>query len=273
MRHLPHCFALFLLTACELTGPRPVDVSTLPPMSGRELALMTTAQVHAQKGEYAMAEKNYLDAVAQSQGHVEAHLALADLYIAHRQPDKARAVLTRAQQFQPDHVAVNYLLGKLYLQNNQPREAVAAFDRALTTQPGSLDVLSARGIAHDMLRQHAAAQRDYQNAMRANPSGDLSMVRTNLAMSYLLDNKPANAAEILKEEVQADGTSPVTRHNLALAYGMLGRHTEAKALVEGDMSEEERQASLKRLAQYIAGYDSNGKALNGPTPVPVMETH
>lgn len=271
MRAFP-LFALLVITACAAAQHGPVDVSTLPPLSAQEQALLTTADVAANNHQNAQAEQNYMQAVALSKGHVEAHLALADFYLKNNQPAKAREVLVRAVQFQPQHVGVNYTLGKLYVQDGNATEALAAFNRGLEAQPNSLDLLSGAGIAHDMLRQHPAAQRAYNQAMAANPTSDLSMVKTNLAMSYLLDNQPQKAVDLLKTEMGKPGTSPVTRHNLALAYGMLGRHTEAKKILAGDLTEPERQASLKRLAQYIAGRDGAGKAIAAPmSPVLVKD--
>ena len=261
------------LAACGLTStPRAVDVSKLGPMSGREQALMATAQAAEGRGEFASAERNYREAAGLSQGHVEAHLALAELYKKQNETSKARAVLEEAARFQPNHVAVQYALGKIYLSEQRGQDALNAFDRGLVTQPQSLDLLSGKGIALDMLRRHSAAQTIYLRALGLNPAADVSAVRSNLAMSYLLDNQPEKAAELLKEDVAAPVASPVTRHNLALAYGMLGRHTEARELVAGEMTEEEREAALKKLAQYIAGYDATGKKLSDASaPVPVRE--
>lgn len=273
MRNTILALAALALTACggfEST-PKAVDPATLPPMSSQEQALLTTGDVAARQGNYVQAEKSYTEAVALSKGHVTAHLALADMYVKSNQTRKARAILERAAQYQPNHPDVNYKLGKIYLQEDKAEEALAAFNRGLSTQPLNLDLLIGKGIAHDMLRQHTAAQVAYQRAINTNP-GQAALVRTNLAMSYLLDNKPDKAAELLKKDAREKNASAVTRHNLALAYGMLGRHTEARALVKGELSEEERQSSLKRLAQYIAQRDDSGKAIKAPvTPALIKE--
>lgn len=272
MRNLALSLTVLTLAACGGGSHEPVDVSKLPPLSSQESALLTTAEVAASQGNIAQAEKNYLTAVGLSEGHVDAHMALADLYIRTNQGSKAREVLEEAAQFQPNHVGVDYMLGKIYLQESNPQDALNVFNRGLTTQPKSLDLLVGKGIALDMLRQHTAAQVTYQNAINTNPTGDVALARTNLAMSLLLDNKPERAAEILKPEAAKPDASAVTRHNLALAYGMLGRHAEAKALIGKDMTEEERQASLKSLAQFIAGRDDAGKAVSAPiTPDLIKE--
>lgn len=272
MRFLVLALTTLTLAACGMQPNKAVDVTKLPPLSGKEQALMTTAQVAAQQGNLAQAEKGYLQAVGLSQGRVEAHLDLAELYTKTNQSSKAEEILRAAADFQPNHPQVNYLLGKIYLQQDNPRDALAAFGRGLTTQPTNFDLLMGKGIAHDMLREHTKAQVAYQHAINSNPTGDVALARTNLAMSLLLDNQPDRAAEILKADASKEGASAVTRHNLALAYGMLGRHTEAKALLGTDLTEDQRQASLKRLAQYIAQRDTTGKAISAPvTPVLIKE--
>lgn len=272
MRILALVLTALTLAACDGSTPQPVDVSTLPPLSSQESALLTTGQVAAGQGNLAQAEKNYLNAIGLSKGHVQAHLALAEIYIKTNQHSKARDVLEKAALYQPNHAGVDYMLGKIYLQENHPKDALTVFDRGLMSQPTNLDLLVGKGIANDMMRHHTAAQVAYQHAINSNPTGDVALARTNLAMSLLLDNQPERAAEILKADAAKDGASAVTRHNLALAYGMLGRHTEAKALIGNEMTEEQRQASLKRLAQYIAQRDDTGKAISAPvTPVLIKE--
>ena len=255
------------LAACAPSTPQPVDAASLPPLSGKEQALLTTGGVAASQGQFAQAERSYQEAVALSEGHVDAHLALADLYLRGQQPEKARAVLERAAAYQPANPLVNYKLGKIDLQADNPAGALARFERGLTAAPNNADLLTGKGIAHDMLRQHERAQEAYGRALQQNVT-DPAMLRTNLAMSYLLGNQPDRAAALLKDDAAAPQASPVTRHNLALAYGMLGRHAEAKAVLGGELSEEERQASLRQLAQYIAGRDMAGMA-NGTAQAPV----
>lgn len=251
MRALILSLAL-LAAACGAQEIKPVDPAMLPPLSGKERALLTAAEVAARNGEFGQAEQNYLSAVAASEGHVEAHLALADLYMKGQRFDQAKEVLMRARQYQPNHPAVNYLLGKIHLNQDSPSEALTAFNRGLVAEPSNPDLLNGAGIAHDLLRQHGAAQNLYQRAIAANPMIDLAQFKTNLGMSYLLANKPENAIAVLKEEVKKPTATATARHNLALAYGLLGRHTEAKKILKNELTEEQRKAALARLQAYIA---------------------
>ncbi len=240
------------LMACDMGTTKVVDPSKLPPLSAQERALLIAADAAANGGDMVSAERNYKSAMAQSKGHVEAHLALANVYMHQNQLDKAKEVLVLATEFQPNHVAANHLLGKIAIGENKPAEALNYFTAGLKTNPGHLDLSNGAGIANDTMHKHAAAQVVYLRALQLHPDEDLSMVKTNLAMSYLLDGKAQKAVDLLKKEVKKPGISPVMKHNLALAYGVLGRHTQAKTLLNGEISEEERLQSIKRINDYVA---------------------
>lgn len=243
---------LLALTACEPQVTGPVDVTALPPLSGQEIALITSGDVAAQRGNHAQAERNYLDAVSRSKGRIEAHLALANFYAATNELEKARNVLERANRLQPQQPRVAYLLGKMYLTENRIREALAVFEASLKMYPADLELLTATGIAYDMIPQHATAQTFYQRAQALNPKADLTVLRTNLAMSYILTGKPQMAVDLLKTDAAKPGASAVTRHNLALAYGVLGQDKEARALLKDELSEQERLENVQRIRQYVA---------------------
>ncbi len=245
--------ALFLF-ACEPAGVTgPVDVSKLPPLSGQEIALMTAGEAAAQRGNFAQAERNYLDAVAKSQGRVEAHVALANFYLSSKEREKAKEVLERASALQPQHPKVAYMLGKIYLTEGKVDQAIATFNKSLELYPTDLDLLTAAGIAYDMKPQHATAQGLYQRAMSMNPKSDLTMLRTNLAMSYILTGKSAVAVDMLKADAAKPNASDVTRQNLALAYDMLGKAKEADTVLKpGELSAAERAANVKRIQEYVA---------------------
>lgn len=213
---------------------------------------MVAAEGAQRTGDNASAIRDYENAIGLSQGHVAAHVALAKLHLTRQQPAQALPVLERALVLQPTHPEANYLYGKILIGQNRAADAVKAFEAGLARDPGSFDLLNGAGIAHDMLREHARAQRYYQQAIGLRTGADRTMARTNLAMSYLLSNQPKLAVDQLQEEVKQPEVPAVTRHNLALAYGMLGRHAEARKILKKDLTEGERTMALDRLRNYIA---------------------
>ena len=252
MRRLMILLPLLATAACGDNGDSaPIDPNHLPPLSGKEQALMVTADGEMRDGNPDNAIHDYQSAIAQSKGHIEAHLALAKLYISQQKPGPAHDVLERAVKLQPNDPEANYLLGKILIDQNQPAEAAQRFNAGLVTGPSNPQLLNGAGIAADMLGDHKAAQAHYQDALVTAAAEDKPMLRTNLGMSYLLDNNPKKALDILKAEAHKPGASPVTRQDLALAYGLLGRPVDAKNAVKNEMTEEDRQAALDRLKAYL----------------------
>ena len=254
MRLIPVLITMLALTSCSLVNQEAttaaVDPSNLPPLSGREQSLIYGADGAMQQQNYAAAERDYLTAIADSKGRVDAHIALANLYEKQHLPQKKKAVLERALTLQPNHPLANYLLGKLHLDANEYGAALAAFERGRVTAPDDIDLTIGAAVTHDMLGEHGAAQSLYAGLLRNNPQTKLTIVRTNLAMSYLLSNSPQQAIDLLKAEVTRTDASPVSRHNLALAYGLLGRHADAKAVLNGDIDEETRLLAVARMKAY-----------------------
>lgn len=252
MRRLHLALPLLLAACSSLSSPKPVDRTTLAPLTTKELALLASGDAASRNKDPRSAEQYYLDATDLSRGHIDAHLALAEFYLEQDKTAEAKTILERAHALQPDHPRASYLLGKIAIQANKPDEALAYFNLGLDSAPRDVDLLNGAGIANDMLHNHPRAQALYQQAITLSPKEDLALAQTNLAMSYLLANEPKKAVALLKPLAKQPNASSVARHNLALAYGVLGKNSEAKALVSEDMTEEERTQALAQLEEYIA---------------------
>ena len=244
---------LLTLAACGFSSePQPVDAASLPPLTGREQAILVGAESALRQGNIAAAEKDYLSAIGASTGRVEAHIALAKLYASQNQSEKERAILDRGLKYQPNNPGLNYLLGKLELAAGNNDAALAAFERGLSTVPGDMDLSIGTAIAHDMLGQHRIAQSIYQRVIAQHKNENLAGAKTNLGMSYLFTNEPKKTISTLQAEAKKPNSSLVTRYNLALAYSLLNKPLDAKFALRGEDDEATRLATLARLKQYIA---------------------
>ena len=260
-----------VLCACDMAdAPKtgPVDANALPPLSSREQSLLYGADGAMNQGNTDAAEGDYMSAIAISTGHIEAHLALAHLYEKQHQPEKEAAILDRALALQPENPLANYQRGKLFLDSYHYDEARACFDRGLKSRPDDLDLNTGKAVTEDMLGNHTSAQMIYLRAMQVNAKANLATVKTDLAMSYMLGGTPKKAVDLLEPEVRKPGASSVTRQNLALAYGMLGRNAEAKKLLNGEIDEETRTLAVARMREYV----KDNSALNTPPLTPVITT-
>lgn len=259
MRRIAALSVILFLTACDFgpDTPTAVDTGRLSPMTGREQSLLLAAESAVRQGNMEAAEKDYLSAISASTGHVEAHVALAQLYTRMKQPARAREILDKALEIQPNNSGANYLRGKLDVAMGDYPAALAAFTRGLVNAPGDLDLSNGAGIAHDMQGHHPEAQSVYTRAIAQNKGKNLSAIRTNLAMSYLLSGDAKRALPLLKVEAKNPTASTVIRHDLALAYGLLGDKAAARATLKDISDEPTRIATLARLKEYLADKTPN----------------
>ena len=75
-------------------------------------------------------------------------------------------------------------------------------------------------------------------------------------MSLALAGQPAEGVRILREVAGLPGASPRVRQNLALAYGLLGRDDDARAILQIDLPPNEVDDNLRyyrTLRQRLAG--------------------
>lgn len=277
MRWIPIVLLTLALSACEgmpweeQKTASAVDTTTLAPLSSREQSLIFAADGAYQQGNFASAERDYMAAVADSKGRIDAHLALAKLYEKQMQPDKERVILERALVLQPNHPLANYLMGRLQLNANQYTSALEYFKRGRQSRPQDVDLTVGQAVSLDMLGRHREAQQLYTGLLQANPGPASTLPRTNLAMSYILSEQPQRAIDLLEAEANKPGATNVTRHNLALAYGLVGRQGDAKTLLNGDIDEETRLLAVARMRSYYndpAPQNESAAPAGNITPMP-----
>lgn len=246
---------------CSCALPEGKDTSaagqSASPLSSREQALIFAADGAAQRGDTAAAERDYRAAMALSDTHIDAYMGLAQLYLHNNDREKARSVLEQALALRFEDPLANYLMGKLYIDSGEYDKAGEAFQRGLITKPDDLDLGIGLAVAKDMRSQHAEAQAIYQRVMAQHPDADLTNLRTDLAMSYLLSKQTARAIELLRSDAAKPNAPSVTRHNLALAYGLEGRDNEARELLRGEIDEHTRIQGIARLREYLTKHPSN----------------
>ena len=95
MRVIPALLLALALCGCDLPEES-TDAATRGPISSRERSLIYAADGAAQQGNYPAAERDYLAAIAENSGHVDAHLGLAQLYLKNDHADQALPVLEKA---------------------------------------------------------------------------------------------------------------------------------------------------------------------------------
>jgi serine/threonine protein kinase/Tfp pilus assembly protein PilF len=99
----------------------------------------------------------------------DAHVVLAQVYLALMAYDRAAEALTRAISLDPACPCGHAVMADLYLKRGQPRKALEALEPALRIQPSYTRVLSLKAFALVELGEHDAAQETLDDAIRLWP--------------------------------------------------------------------------------------------------------
>lgn len=167
------------------------------------------------------------------------------------QKDEQFGVLKVLAAAHPDDAALQAKIGKQLLAAGRAGEAVEMLERSSKTSGTDWKTLSALGSAYDQQGSHSLARDSYKAALTQNPN-ELS-VENNMAMSFVLEGKLAEAEKILRQAVTQPGVSaqPRIRQNLALVVGLQGHFDEARKIASEDLPPDQVEANLAYLQQML----------------------
>jgi Flp pilus assembly protein TadD len=168
------------------------------------------------------------------------------------QTDQQIDVLKTVAIAHPDDGQLQSRIGKQVLAAGRAGEAILILDRAAKSPGADWKTLSALGSAYDQQGSHDQARSAYQTALTMKP-GELS-VQNNMAMSYALEGKLADAEKQLRAIVGQSGAElqPRIRQNLALVIGLQGRFDEARKIASEDLPPDQVESNLAYLQQMLA---------------------
>ncbi len=197
----------------------------------RSLDLATQAR---SKGDSLAAASLYRQVIAQNPDNLEAQIGLGHVLLDADEVGEAENVAKRLLTGRPQDDRVLALSARVSIRRNDLETATTRLALAEAIAPNSRDVLVTHGILYDLRGDHVAAQESYNKALRTAPEDRAAL--SNLALSVLASGDPARAAAMYEGMMKEGANSAQIRHNLALAYGLLGRDAEARKLLSGDLT-------------------------------------
>lgn len=181
----------------------------------------------------------------------DAQLGLAAAQLRADRSDTAQLSYDKAAALRPDAVEPPLALGRIALRQRRLTEAETRYTQAKAlAAPDDTRPLVGLGATFDLAGKRAEAQRCYRQALAIRPDDDAS---NNLALSLALGGNPREAVGILIDIVQKPGAPPQTRHNLALAYGLMGNMAAAENVLAGSLPPEAIRNDLRYYTQLRAG--------------------
>lgn len=173
------------------------------------------AETAAAAGQNDIALSMYSAAAEAAPNDSAVQARLASMLIKTGRPELAEQTLTRALARKPNDPILQRWLGNVRLETGSADAALQIFDRLIARKSNDVGSLNGRGIALDLLGQHDAAQQSYRMAQAVAPA-DIQTAN-NLAVSYLLTDRPAQARDVLLPLTQLSDLPPRVLNNLAIA--------------------------------------------------------
>lgn len=237
--------AFRLLASATLLGALPLaGCATAAAPSTQELAVIdkaTTPLLPATTAERTMADKQ--DVLTQAKfwaaeydknpNEYEASLKYARVLRGIGSSPRAAEIAQQALTLKQGDVDLTLIYAQASLDIGKAEDAAYALARAETNGQSDWQLMSIIGVTMDTLDQHPQAQDYYRKALALSP--DNPKILSNMAMSYILQGKPALAEQTLRQASSLPGADSRITQNLIMALGVQGKFEEVEAAAQPDL--------------------------------------
>lgn len=171
---------------------------------------------------------------------------------------EALGVLAVAYRRYPRNAGVQSAYGRLALAMGHDELAAGLLGSAVASDPGDWRALSAQGVLESRSGRPSEARGSLSRAKTV--SAEDSAVLNNLAVSYLLDNRAAEAASLLRQALASPSLKPAhagrIKRNLAVALAVQGDFTEADRLAQAKLPRSLKHASASAIRRFMSISDA-----------------
>lgn len=196
----------------------------------------------------------YNKALEMDPNNADACLGLAESYIDTNLLDAALEYIRKAEKNGCNKDRSSYLRGKVFLLSGDAKGAEKQF---LSSK--SVDSMNALGAIYDESGDHKKAQSMYKQVIAINPT--YIDAYNNIGLSLLLCERYKEAIFYLENACSLQDANVTYRSNLALAYGLSGNISKAKAIYAQDFEDEELNEKVSYLEDLLSSRQSDGKRL------------
>jgi Flp pilus assembly protein TadD len=232
---------LSVCTCCALSACAAIDAQRKPELS-TDARLQVAAAADA-SGNSELALSMYMTAAASAPDNIDLQVRCADALARQGKIDEARRLLGERLRARPGQPDLTRALALIDLVAGRPAQAIAGLDRVLAGNPGDMRALVDKGVALDLLGQHAAAQAIYQQVLATSPND--AAAKNDLALSMMLEGRSRQALDTLAPMQNAASSSQRLRTNLGILYAATGDVQRSHELL-GDRAADSQVSALTR---------------------------
>ena len=166
---------------------------------------------------------------------------------------EALGVLAVAHRRYPSHGGILSAYGRLALSMGDDELAAGLLNTAVASDPKDWRALSAQGVLEWRNGRPSEARGALARANTVSPED--SAVLNNLAVSYLLDDRAAEAASMLRQALASSSLNPAhagrIRRNLAVALAVQGNFAEADRMAQMQLPRSLKHASASAIRRFM----------------------
>jgi Flp pilus assembly protein TadD len=219
-------------------------VNTDVAMSAKTAAMLRIADATKANGASNDAASLYQNIVQEHPELPKARTALARALLDKGDAALALRNFTDAKKLDPTNAENSLGAGQALIALHRPEEAIKEFRTALQKDSANVKAMIGLGVALDSLERHTEAQKYYHKALAIEPQN--SAARNNyglsLALSGLYDEAVAELMPLSKEEGEVGRKA---RQNLSLSYAMRGDFLNASRWAQIDQKRDDIRNDLK----------------------------
>lgn len=227
------------LAACA--APQPAQVGGMSSSTRLQIAEA------AERGGNANLALAMYSAMGETSGDAKAQLRAAEGLARNGKFDLAEQTLKQALKRNAGQPDLLRALGQVQVVSGKPGQAIVSFDAALVANPKDARSLVDKAVALDLLQRHAEAQVLYQTAMLLMP--DDPEIRSNLALSMMLQGRVGDARATLAPVDRADPLPDRVKGNLGVIYAASGEAADAQRMLGDSVSPEKLLALTNAIAK------------------------
>lgn len=159
--------------------------------------------------------------------------------------DQAAETASKTLVAQPANYDALLELGRAHIARGQAFYGIAALEQARALRPDDWRPLSLLGAAYQQVRRAEDARLAWNEGLRLSP--DNPDILNNVAIGWLTAGDPAAAETLLRRAVAQPGASLQVRLNLAMAMGLQNKLAEAEQMLRRDLPPEQADRNIAWL--------------------------
>lgn len=221
-----------VLTSQSFAHPVPMrtTVDDKPAGTLDDLSLATSA---LQNGDASLAASLFDKALDKHPRNVDALDGLGAALALSGETERARRAYEKAAALAPDSITPMIGLARIALHERRLDDAISRYEQVLRRDPSNALASAGLGTAFAIKGDERRAQDIFGQALQLHP-GD-RMLTVDLGLSMVLAGELRKGAHLLLTVAGEPSAPPQARHDLALAYGLLGNDGAADKILTRDL--------------------------------------